>query len=145
MDTRYPYVTWTVKEVRAVLVDAAWHSIITGGRAMPGIAQMSMWGDSDPTPDDSEKAKRLRRRPSPARVSFLERAIEWPSIYLHDNPDEARMLQLWIFCKTSKRVFRDEVERRGIARATAYRQQERALTLISVGLDRDGVPLWGEE
>jgi hypothetical protein len=33
------------------------------------------------------------------------------------------------------------LKRRGLSRATAYRKRDRALTLISVGLDREGIKL----
>lgn len=144
MDTRFP-ITWTVKIVQETLVDAAWHCVVSGKSAFPGEARMSLWDDIATPPDDEDdKERQLRRRLSPARISFLERAILWPMAYLGDDPENARMLQIWLWCKVSKRKFRDEVDRRGIARATAYRRRDRALTLISVGLDRDGVPLWGE-
>lgn len=144
MDTRFP-ITWTTKLVKETLVDAGWYCLTTGGRALPYLTEPGIW-DTSSTPDDTEdeRRKRLRRRRSPARVSFLERAIWWPATYLVDEPETGPMLQLWLACKFSGQSFKDAVEDRGIARATAYRQVERALTLISVGLDRDGVPLWGE-
>lgn len=144
MDTRFP-ITWTTKEVQKTLIDAGWHCLATGGRAMPYLTEPGLWGTtSTPDDDEDERRKRLRRRRSPARISFLERAIWWPVDYLHDDPERARMLQLWLACKMFRASFKDAVESRGVARATAYRMVERALTVISVGLDRDGVPLWGE-
>lgn len=155
MDTRFP-VTWTVKLVQETLIEAAWHCKIAvradmpGYRAMPeffltGDERIAEGWDRALEADEDEKARRIRRRRiSPARVSFLERAVIWPMTYLHDERDYARALQLWLGCKVSKRKFGEEVEQRGWSRATAYRDRDRALTIISVGLDRDGIPLWGE-
>lgn len=144
MNTRFP-VTWTVEAVRETLVDALWHCLITGGPSGPVEAGPSFWSSApDWEEDESEKAKRRRARRSPARVSFLERAIRWPVEYLADNPTEAAALQLWLRCKVTKAKFIDVCEREGIARASAYRNRDRALTIISVGLDRAGVPLWGD-
>ncbi|WP_210211149.1 hypothetical protein [Borborobacter arsenicus] len=89
--------------------------------------------------DEDELDRQRRRRLSPARVSFLERAMFWPEIYLKDEGGAARMLQLWLRCKTSRKRFVSELKRRGLARATAYRKRDKALSIISVGLDRDGV------
>ena len=45
-------------------------------------------------------------------------------------------------CKVFKRPFNEAVDkRRFLTRAAAYRMRDRALTTISVKLDRDGVPL----
>lgn len=142
LDTRFPEVTWTTKIVQETLIEAAWYCVWTGGGAFPDAAETDFW-DRISLPED-DAPKRSRRRLSPARVSFLERAMLWPVIYLKECPDEARMLQLWLKCKVEGLGFKDEVQRRGIARATAYRQRDRALTIISVSLDRDRVPLWGE-
>lgn len=152
MDTRHPIVCWTTDLVREALVEAAWLCVISvssggGYRSMPEIFlspsdRLALGWDAAIPADEEELQRRLRHKRSPARVSFLERAMVWPATYLRDSPDEARMLQLWLRCKVSRRKFRDEVEQRKIARATAYRQRDRALTMISVGLDRDGVPLW---
>lgn len=142
MDTRFP-ITWTTKEVKATLIDAGWHCLATGGRALPYLKEPGVW-DTTSTPDDDEDERRKRRRRSPRRISFLEKAIWWPVTYLHDEPERARMLQIWLACKMFRVSFGEAVEEQGVSRATAYRMVERASTLISVGLDRDGVPLWGE-
>lgn len=144
MDTRFP-VTWTVDAVRQTLIDALWLCLVTGGPAGPMEAAPSFWPDApDWEEDETEKAKRRRARRSPARVSFLESAIRWPAEFLADHPSEARALQLWLRCKVTKAKFVDVCQRHGIARASAYRDRDRALTIISVGLDRAGVPLWGD-
>ena len=154
MDTRHAEVCWTVKTVQDVLIDAAWHSVRGASVGPRGVRSAML--DFHPTGaerlaegwsyaielDEEEEIKRRqnRRRLTPARVSFLERAAAWPMEYLADDPERARVLQLWLRCKVSKK-FGAEVDRVGMARATAYRQRDRALTILSVGLDRDEIPL----
>jgi hypothetical protein len=145
---------WTPEVVGETLIDAGWLAIITEGRVGPaqvrslmpvvqmsGPERMAAGWDFAVGIDDEEIARRRRRSLSPARVSFLLRAMEWPKNYLADEPGAARLLQLWVACKTSRKRYSGELKRRGLARATAYRKRDRALSLISVGLDRDGVTM----
>lgn len=154
MDTRHAEICWTVKTVQETLIDAAWHSVMGASVGPRGVRSAMLdfhltgaerlaegWSYAIEV-DEEELSKRAkRRRLSPARVSFLERAAAWPMEYLGDDPERARVLQLWLRCKVSKKKFGAEVDRVGMARATAYRQRDRALTIVSVGLDRDEIPV----
>jgi hypothetical protein len=145
---------WTPDLVGETLIDAGWLAIITEGRvgpvqvrslmpamAMTGPERMAAGWDFALASDDEEIARRRRRSLSPARVSFLLRAMEWPKNYLAGEPGAARLLQLWVACKTSRRRYSGELKRRGLARATAYRKRDKALSLISISLDRDRIRL----
>ena len=93
--------------------------------------------------DAAEAARRLRIAATPAQISAHEAALQWPAVYLvARHPESARVLGLWACCKVYKRPFDKALERRGVmSRAMAYRFRDRGLSIISVGLDRDGVPL----
>ena len=137
--------------VGETLIEAGWLAIVTEGRVGPaqvrslmpalqmsGPERLAAGWDFSLAADDAELARRRRRSLVPARVSFLLRAMEWPKTYLSEEPGAARLLQLWVACKTSRRR---ELKRRGLARATAYRKRDKALAMIAVGLDRDGVKM----
>ncbi len=103
------------------------------------------WGLPD-GPDEEEKQmaqRRLRIAPSPEKISFYLSALEWPAHYLVPHrAGDARVLNIWVRCKVYSRPFNEAVDRRQyLSRAMAYRMRDRALSTISVGLDRDGVPL----
>ncbi len=99
--------------------------------AWPSFAEI---GEFDPP------AQKPKRYP-PARVSQLERAIEWPWRYVDPKETGAiRVLKVWLRCKTAKKIKFDAVcKARGWARPTAYRQRDKALAMIAVGLTADGI------
>jgi len=67
-------------------------------------------------------------------------ALAWPATYLPDADGSRAMLSLWAGCKALRQPFTNAVERRGtMTRAMAYRLRDRGLTLIALGLIRDGV------
>ena len=106
--------------------------------------KIAEWGLPDYVCDEeTDDGIRLRINPSPARISRLLEALEWPAKYVAPTaPGDARVLGLWVRCKVFKRPFNEAVDkRRFLTRAAAYRMRDRALTTISVKLDRDGVPL----
>ena len=49
------------------------------------------------------------------------------------------MVGLWSLCKVSRRSFAGAVKARGISRPAAYQLRDRGLSMISQGLQRDGV------
>lgn len=103
------------------------------------------WGLPD-GPDEEEMAlreRRLRIAPSPEKISLYLNALEWPARYLvPERAGDARVLNLWVRCKVYARPFNEAVDRRQfLSRAMAYRMRDRALSTISVALDRDGVAL----
>lgn len=150
---------WTPKLVGDRLIDAVrWARYCAGsvGPAgirsnMPAVA-LSLedylaegWGLPD-GPDEEEKALRersMRIAPTPKQITAHLAALEWPARYLvPDRAGDARVLNLWVRCKVYSRPFNEAIDRRQyLSRAMAYRMRDRALSVISVGLDRDGVPL----
>lgn len=103
------------------------------------------WGLPD-GPDEEEeqlRQRRLRVAATPEQISAHLSALEWPATYLlPDRAGDARVLNLWVRCKVFRRPFNEAVDRRKyLTRSAAYRMRDRALSVISVGLDRDGVPL----
>lgn len=97
-------------------------------------------------PDDEEveaRKKKLRIATTPAQVTAYLAALEWPALYLvPDRAGDARVLNLWVRCRVYSLSFSEAVDRRQyLSRAMAYRMRDRALSVISVALDRDGVSL----
>lgn len=145
------YATWTPEIVAETLVDAARWCLLTAGRTGPARVK-SLMPDIDMSMADrlaegwssvvgKDDERRLRRAFAAGRISQLEWAIRWPIDYLDAEPGARRVLQLWLRCKVTRLRFDGEVKARKWSRATAYRQRDRALSLISVGLDRDRVRL----
>lgn len=150
--------TWTPKLVSERMVEAVRWATYSGGKVGPGGIKGSMpafnptlddhldegWGLPEAAGDDEPgDGKRLVVQATAAQITRHEAALLWPVRYLHpDYEGSARMLCLWLRCKVYRRPFEDEVKRRGtISRATAFRLRDRGLSIISMGLDRDGVAL----
>lgn len=142
---------WTPKIVGEELVEAVRWAQAAAGPVGPARFKATMpepyfltWervyeGWDEELPPDATPP---RRRPyPPARISFFERVLWWPSEYLRGHDGPARVLKVWVRCKVFRVPFNKEVDRRGWNRATAYRQRDRALALISMGLASKGVPL----
>jgi hypothetical protein len=72
-------------------------------------------------------------------MTLAQEASLWPMRYLADYGGPLRALQVFIRCRALRKRFGTECKRRGWARATAYRQRDRALSLIAMGLTRDRV------
>lgn len=91
---------------------------------------------------DPEDVFQMRFRPSAAAISRHEAALHWPATYLcPDHHGSARMCGLWAASKAYRRSFDGALKARGVHRSLAYRLRDRGLSLISQGLDRDGVQL----
>lgn len=147
--------TWTPKRVQAVLIEAIRWARYHAGPTGPAPVRSLMpiytptwedrleegWGLPDACEED-EQRKPIRRY-SPKETQRLIDALYWPAKYaVPEMPTSARILNLWLRCHVYKADFRKVIERRGeMSRASAYRYRDRALTAISVGLDRDGVPV----
>lgn len=139
---------WTPTLVGKILIEAAMWSIASAGRTGPA-GDRSLMPDLMMSEDERKREEWLsllegepekrRRALSPARVSLLEKAIQWPPTYLKGSDGPARVLQLWLLCKCSRVRFSKAVDQKGWSRATAYRARDKALSLISQGLDRDNV------
>ena len=147
------YQGWTPRRVGEQLVEALRWVRRAGGAVGPAgirsgqpayIATLEEFMEDFGIPevaDDEEGARPMRIDPSPAQVSRYLAALEWSAIYLiPDHEGSARMLGLWAACKAHKRPFDKAVrERANISRGAAYALRDRALSIISQGLQRDGV------
>ena len=147
--------TWTPKTVAEAMLEALQWASWAAGRVGPGgVKTVSLpfvvtldehlaegWGIPEVAGDDEPDPRRLRVMPSPEQISRHEAALDWPRAYLRDNEGSARILGLWLRCKITKRPFDAAIKARGtISKTTAYALRDRALSIISQGLDRDGVP-----
>ena len=150
---------WTPKVVGERLIEAVRWAQYAAGPVGPGQMRGSMptyaptweerleegWGLPD-GPDQEEAAyrdRKLRISASAEQITAHLACLEWPARYLiPSSAGDARVLNLWVRCKVLKRPFNDAIDRRKfLSRGAAYRMRDRALSIISVGLDRDGVPL----
>lgn len=149
--------SWTPKIVAEQLVEAMRWAAAQGPVGPRGFNHVRLnfsatleehlaegWGLPEAAEDDGRCEDRpLRLMLPPAVVSRHRDALEWPAVYVaRDNNTSARMLGLWAACKAGKRSFDGAIKAKGgIARAHAYRYRDRGLSLISIGLARDGVPV----
>lgn len=148
---------WTPKIVGDLLIAAIKWAQQTGGRVTP---RMYGQGLPDPALTSDERAleewpqiyeieefdppKHSRRSLSPAKVSQMERVLEWPMTYLTTleatEPGAFRVFKVWVTCKLIKGVSFDKAcDQKGWSRATAYRKKDKALSMIAQGLARDGI------
>lgn len=137
--------TWTPKSVGEVLVEMVRWCMSSAGPIGPARLRSVMpelvmdltdrLAEGWSSIADMEPSKK-RRSYRPAEVSMLERAIRWSIDFLADHPGPARVLNLWLRCKITKMTFAEEVDRKGWSRATAYRQRDKALSLIAIGLSK---------
>lgn len=141
---------WTPKLAGEILIEAARWALTHGGPAGPASIRSSMpelamdWIDRMAqgwASVASQQPTKKRRNYRPAEVSQFERAILWPLEYLADQDGLARVLQLWLRCKITKQKFDAAVDERKWSRATAYRHRDKALSIISQGLDAAGISL----
>ena len=150
--------TWTPELAGKRFVAALRWATYCGGKVGPAGIRGSMpafnptlndhldegWGLPELAGDDDPgDGKRLVVQATAAQVTAYEAALNWPANYLcPDYEGSARMLCLWARCKVYRKPFDDVLKRRGtISRATAFRLRDRALSVISTGLDKDGVTL----
>lgn len=146
--------TWTPALAGQALVDALRWAHRAAGRVGPGGVVSARLPEAILTTEDRlelgwglhevadpDDLPPMRVQLSPAQVSAHEAVLEWPARYLcpaHDG--SARIVGLWAACKARRMSFDVAIKRRGtLARATAYRLRDKGLSLISQGLDRDGV------
>lgn len=148
-----PVETWTPKLVGERLVEAVRWAGRSAGRVGPaGLSTVRLaylahldpdWGIIEVAGDDRPEERQLRIPPTPRQITAYEDALDWPRRYLcPEYEGSARILALWVRCKVTRSSFNAAVKARGtIARVTAFRLRDRGLSLISVRLDRDRVPL----
>lgn len=147
---------WTPKLVQERMVEAVRWAQYNAGPIGPSGVRGSMpsyaptleerlaegWGLPD-GPDEEELKARgrvLRVMLSPEKISETLRVLEWPARFLvPQHAGDARVLGLWLRCKVLRLSFDEAVKRRRfLDRGIAYRMRDRALRIISVGLDRAG-------
>lgn len=149
--------TWTPKLVGERLIEAVRWANYAAGQVGPAGIRGGMpsyaptweerlaegWGIPELAGDEQQPDRRMRVPATPAQITAFEAALTWPAIYLlPDHEGSARIMCVWVRCKAARASFDDAVDRRKtISRATAYRLRDRALSIISQGLDRDRVPL----
>jgi hypothetical protein len=149
--------TWTPALVGKELVAAVRWAHRSGGRVGPAgmksclpsfIASLDDhleegWGLPEILEAEDDRHRKMMVPLSPKMITRHEAALEWPSRYLAgENIGSARMVALWARAKVTRRTFDALLKARGtISRSNAYRLRDRGLSLISQGLDRDGVPL----
>ncbi|RAZ84046.1 hypothetical protein DDV93_13370 [Cereibacter johrii] len=91
---------------------------------------------------DEDEPPQVRIQASAARVTFFEAVLEWPALYLcPEHVGSARCVGLWALCRARKASFAANAKARGLTPGHAYRLRDRGLSLISQGLERDGVPV----
>lgn len=87
----------------------------------------------------------FKRPPTARDITRADSVLFWQARYLageHADRECSRVLKEWLRCRTQRRKFDDYCDQVGWARATAYRRRDRALAQISIGLDRDRVPVF---
>lgn len=143
---------WTPKLVGDQLIEALkWAQRAAGAvgpagsrSGFPQLAFLSLDREAEGWPAIQEmEAEPMRRSLSPAKVSQMERVLEWPMLYLkgfkQKNPGAFRVFAVWVRCKLSRgKPFGAACDERGWSRATAYRLRDRVLSEIAQGLARDG-------
>ncbi len=149
-----PRATWTPELVLEVMVDAQRWAKRTGRPVGPaGYARsrsdyratekdhdVEGWGL--PEVADPDDLPPMRVQPTAALVTLYEAALEWPADFLcPDHVGSARCLGLFAACKAYGLPVAPELKARRVARHVAYRLRDRGLSLISQGLERDGVPV----
>lgn len=91
-----------------------------------------------PENEDVEPVERVTTEEAERRL----RALSWVADHVAPSHERsARMLNAWVRCKVTRKSFRLEADRIGVARSHAYSLRDRGLTLLATALDRKGEPL----
>ena len=148
--------SWTPRLVRDEMIEAVtWVRYQTGPAGPAGIKSLMPaynatledhlaegWGIPERAEDSALEERRLRLPPSPERVERFLDTFSWPARYIGSaHPGSARMLALWLRCKTQGdgKGFDRAVKRLQVSRAHAYRLRDRGLSMIACGLAEDGI------
>lgn len=147
---------WTPKAVGEAMVDSLRWVRRAAGRVGPAgmVAarlpevflspedRLALGWDAAVEPDPEDMRPAICR-PTAAQISRHLDAIEWLGRYLvaEGRVGSARMVGLWAACRAYRRPFAAAVKAKGLDRSLAYRLRDRGLSLISQGLDRNGIPL----
>ena len=144
--------TWTPKLVGERLVEAIRWARYNAGPTGPASVRAAAipfvptaedfeaagWGEREVADEEPPPSA---RRYSPAKISAILDALEWPARYtVASKPKSTEILNLWLRCKVYRGNFEKVIEHRGeMSRMSAYRYRDRALSAIAVGLTNDGV------
>ena len=147
--------SWTPEVVEARLIEAVRYVQRVGGRAGPA-GYISLMPEFRPTledflaegwplPDDDEEAGEtamMLQLPAHA-VSQRLAALVWVADLLAPSHlGYARAVNAWIMARVYNLPFKVVLRDRKIGRQVAYTHRDRGLALLSVRLDRAGVPVW---
>lgn len=141
---------WTPELVNERLIEAVRLVQRTAGRVGPASYGSTMpsyvydWGDKLAQVETQELGKGRNRvvlGATAAQVSLMERAIWWPAQYVAEHEGLLRVLRTYLKAKALRLPFDRLCKEKGWSRATAYRQRDRSLAIIAMGLNRDAVPV----
>lgn len=144
MSREIPENEWTPQRVGEELVQALRWCAKSGGRVgpagfgsgMPAIIMddFDRLAEQWPLIRDLE-AEPFRRQLSPAEVSRMERVLLWQLEYLGGRAKHQAALNIWLLTKIKRGLsYGDAIKAAGLSRATAYRQRDRALSIIAQAL-----------
>lgn len=123
---------------------------LPGGIGPIGIASnLAKFGglfQEEQDPDEVEEETKRRfawsaSKPSPAAVSRMEQAIEWPMRHLKEDSEACRCLLAWAIGKARGRRIDTVARRLGITRDEFDEHRRRGAYALAVALSRAGVPV----
>ena len=100
------------------------------------------WGLPEKAEGVDDQTKVLRLNLTSEQVSEMHDRLEWVARYVcPDHEGDAVILQLWLYCRVYKKSFDGALQRRRfpLSRVHAYRMRDRALSIISQRLSKEGV------
>lgn len=153
-----PAETWTPKLVRDRLIEAVRWARYNAGPTGPASMRSAMpsyaatfedhleegWGLPEKAEGVDEGEKVTRIPLSPERVDQMIWVLDWCRLYLaKEHPGDAAILNLWLRCRVYRINFEAALKQRGfpMSRRHADRMKDRALSTISLRLERDGAQL----
>ena len=152
--TRHDVDHWTPTLVEEAMIEAATWLRRTGPAAGPsGFVTVLMryrptmedhlaegWG----LPEPPDEEPRLTLAASRRQVARYEAALQWPARILLPigRETEARALNLWVAHKAGAGSWGRLLKERSLGRAAANAARDRALSLISMRLEKEGLAPW---
>lgn len=142
---------WLPKEVGTQMIAALRWARLNAGRVGPAGFGFQRWPEANLSDEAfaeegwgvrefADPPQPMRLQETPAQISRHLAALEWPLTYLLPHHEgSARIVGLWAACKAHKRPFDAAVRAKNLHRSFAYKLRDRGLSLISQGLDRDGI------
>lgn len=148
--------TWTPQLVRDRMIEAVRWARYNAGPTGPAPIRSAMpsyeptledhlaegWGIPEKAEGVDDQTKVLRLHLTSEQVSEMHDRLEWVARYVcPDHEGDAVILQLWLYCRVYKKSFDGALQRRRfpLSRVHAYRMRDRALSIISQRLSKEGV------